>query len=299
MKIPRFTQKRKDVWFALLLIIPTALVLLRVFIVPIYQSAVWSFYHYNLMDGSTTRFIGLQNYVAALKSAAFWLATKRTFYFALVTVIAELVLGFFIALLINQKFRGRTFFRAIIIIPWAMLTLVNGLLWDWIYQPGFGALTVVLHALHILPKSADPVWLATSNHIMNFVAVADIWKMTPFMTLILLAGLQAIPEELYEAAAIDGAGFWRKLSHVTIPQLMPSIMVAIVLRIMGAFRVYDILTVFTGDPNTSLSYLTFNNAFRYFYFGKASALAWLSTLFILALIVVYIRILKKNMEANG
>jgi ABC-type sugar transport system permease subunit len=298
VRSPRMAQKKKDMWFALLLIVPTALVLVRVFIVPIYQSAVWSLYHYDLLDGSTTRFVGLQNYVDALKSAAFWLATKRTFYFAVLTVVVELLLGFFIALLINQKFRGRTFFRAIIIIPWAMLTLVNGLLWDWIYQPGFGALTVVLHALHILPKTDNPVWLATSSHIMNFVAVADIWKMTPFMSLILLAGLQAIPEELYEAAAMDGAGFWTKLWHVTIPQLMPSIMVAVVLRIMGAFRVYDILTVFTGDPNTSLSYLTFNNAFRYFYFGKASALAWLSTLFILVLITLYIRMLKRNMEAN-
>jgi ABC-type sugar transport system permease subunit len=290
------TQRHKDIGFALLLILPTALILLRIFIYPIYQSAVWSLYHYNLMDGSITRFIGLQNFTELLRSAEFWLATRRTVYFTILTVAFELVLGFFSALLLNQHFRGRTFFRAIIIIPWAMLTLVNGLLWDWIFQPGFGALTVVLHALHILGPNQNPVWLANSATIMNFASVADIWKMTPFMTLILLAGLQAVPEELYEAAAIDGAGFWRKLLHVTIPQLMPSILVAIVLRVMGAFRVYDILTVFTGDPQTSITYLTFDYAFRYFYLGKASAMAWISTIFILALIVVYIRVLKKNMD---
>jgi ABC-type sugar transport system permease subunit len=290
------TQRQKDIGFALLLILPTALILLRIFIYPIYQSAVWSLYHYNLMDGSITRFIGLQNFTELLRSAEFWLATRRTVYFTILTVAFELVLGFFSALLLNQHFRGRTFFRAIIIIPWAMLTLVNGLLWDWIFQPGFGALTVILHALHILGPNQNPVWLANSATIMNFASVADIWKMTPFMTLILLAGLQAVPEELYEAAAIDGAGFWRKLLHVTIPQLMPSILVAIVLRVMGAFRVYDILTVFTGDPQTSITYLTFDYAFRYFYLGKASAMAWISTIFILALIVVYIRVLKKNMD---
>jgi ABC-type sugar transport system permease subunit len=290
-------KNRKDMWFAFLLILPAALVLLRVFIYPIYQSAIWSFFHYNLMDGSTARFIGLKNYIDTLASAEFWLATKRTVYFTVLTVTLELVLGFFSALLLNQHFRGRTFFRAIIIIPWAMLTLVNGLMWDWIYQPGFGALTVVLHALHLLPANQNPVWLASSSTIMNFASIADIWKMTPFISLILLAGLQAIPEEMYEAAAIDGAGFWKKLIHVTIPQLMPSIIVAIVLRIMGAFRVYDILTVFTGDPQTSISYLTFNYAFRYFYLGKASAMAWISTIFILFMIIIYIRVLKRNMDA--
>ncbi|MCL6625258.1 carbohydrate ABC transporter permease [Alicyclobacillus shizuokensis] len=296
MKKFYITQRHKDVGFALLLILPTVLVLLRIFVYPIYQSAVWSFFHYNLMDGSPVQFIGWQNYKDVLTSVAFWLATQRTVYFTVLTVLFELVLGFFSALLLNQHFRGRTFFRAIIIIPWALLTLVNGLLWDWIYQPGFGLFTVLLHGLHILSPQQNPVWLANSSSIMNFVSVADIWKMTPFMTLILLAGMQAIPEELYEAVAIDGAGFWNKLIHVTIPQLMPSILVAIVLRIMGAFRVYDILTVFTGDPQTSITYLTFNYAFRYFYLGKASAMAWISTIFILILIVIYIRVLKKNLD---
>jgi ABC-type sugar transport system permease subunit len=97
---------------------------------------------------------------------------------------------------------------------------------------------------------------------------------------------------------MDGAGFWKKIRYVTIPQLMPSILIAFVLRIMGAFRVYDILTVFTGDPSTSVSYLTFNYAFRYFYLGKASAMAWISTAFILVLIVLYIRLLKRDAEAR-
>lgn len=290
--------KWRDVGFAALLILPTALILARIYIYPIYQSAIWSFYHYDLLDGTTTRFIGLANYLHILVSSSFWVSVNRTVYFTVLTVVVELVLGFFSALLLNQRYRGRTFFRASIIVPWAMLTLVNGLLWDWIYQPGYGALSVVLHGLHVLSPSQNPVWLANSNTIMNFVSIADIWKMTPFMTLILLAGLQTIPDELYEAATVDGAGFWRKLWHVTFPQLAPSILVAVVLRVMGAFRVYDILTVFTGDPTTSVTYLTYTNAFRYFYLGKASAMAWLSTLFILVMIIIYIMLLRRNMNES-
>jgi ABC-type sugar transport system permease subunit len=278
-RFKRWRSKRwRDTVFAILMIAPAAIVLFRIYAYPIYQSAIWSFYHYNLMDGSPVRFIGLQNYQDILHSLSFWTATYRTVYFTIITVLAELVVGFFSALLIHQRFRGRSFFRAIIIIPWALLTMVNGLLWEWIYQPNYGALTVVLHHLGLLAPSQNPSWLANSDSIMNFVAIADFWKMTPFMTMILLAGLQSIPDELYEAATVDGAGFWMKLRHVTIPQLMPSILIAIVLRVMGAFRVYDILTVFTGDPTTSLTYLTFNNAFRYF--------------------VVYIRMLKRTSEQS-
>lgn len=175
-----------------------------------------------------------------------------------------------------------------------MLTLVNGLLWKWIYQPGYGALNVALHKLHLLAADQNPLWLAGGQDIINSVIVADVWKMTPYMTLLLLAGLQTIPSNLYEAAVIDGAGFWKKLFFITIPQLKSMIIIALVLRFIAAFRVYDILTVFTGDPTTSISYLTFNNAFRYFYLGKASAMAWISTLFILILIIFYVRMLKKN-----
>lgn len=290
-------RQRRDFWLAVLLILPTVYILCRVFIFPIYQSAVWSFLHYDFMDGTPTHYIGLENFRHILASNDFWVSMRHTAYFTVVSVVAELVFGFFSALLLNQMFPARAFFRAIIIIPWAMLTLVNGLLWDWIYQPAYGALSVVLHGTHLLGATQNPAWLASSQGIMNFVAIADVWKLTPFMTLILLAGLQSISNELYEAAMMDGAGFWKKLWHITLPQMMPSILVAVVLRIMGAFRVYDILTVFTGDPTTSVTYLTFNNAFRYFYLGKASAMAWVSTVFILALIIVYIRLLKKNMDA--
>ncbi|WAH36057.1 carbohydrate ABC transporter permease [Alicyclobacillus dauci] len=289
-------RQKGDMWFAILLLVPTILVLVRIFIWPIYQSLVWSFYHYNLLDGSAARFIGLKNYVYTLTDPQFWMSTWRAIYFTVFTCSIELVLGLFSALLLNQVFRGRTIFRAMIIIPWASLTLVNGLLWNWILQPQNGALQVVMHALHLLPQHANPNWLASTDGSVIWAGVADIWKMTPFMTLLLLAGLQSISGELYEASMMDGAGFWRKVWSITIPQLTPAIIVALVLRIMGTFRVYDILTVFTGDPSSSVTYLTMNYGFRYFYMGKASAMAWTSTLFILALIIVYIRMMKKNMD---
>jgi ABC-type sugar transport system permease subunit len=217
-----------------------------------------------------------------------------TGYFTVISTFLELLFGFFSALLLNKIFRGQRFFRVIILLPWAMLTLVNGLLWKWIYQPGYGAMNVVLEKLHILAPGENLLWLSHSQGIINSVIVADVWKMTPYMTLLLLAGMQTIQPTLYESAMMDGAGFWKKIWYITLPQLKPMLIIAVVIRVIGAFRVYDILTVFTGDPTTSVSYLTFNYAFRYFYLGKASAMAWISTLFILVVIVFYIRALKKN-----
>ncbi|WP_274650993.1 carbohydrate ABC transporter permease [Paenibacillus humicola] len=287
---------RKDFIFAIVLLLPTLYILMKTFVLPILQSLLWSFYKYNLMDNSAVEFVGLRNYTQIFQLGDFWTSMGNTAYFTVFTVAAELIFGFFSALLLNQTFRGQLFFRGMIIIPWAMLTLVNGLMWNWIYQPGYGAFTVMLHDLHLLGANDNPVWMSSSFKIMTFASIADIWKMTPYMTLLLLAGLQAVPNSLYEAAVIDGAGFWKKIRYITIPQLMPAIVVAVVLRIIGAFRVYDILTVFSTDPKTSVSYLTFNYAFRYFYLGRASAMAWISTLFILAMIIVYIRMLKKNAE---
>ncbi|MGG4034945.1 sugar ABC transporter permease [Paenibacillus cisolokensis] len=289
---------RKDLLLAAVLLLPAIYILARTFLYPIFQAWVWSFYKYNLMDGSAIEFVGLRNYNQIFQQSDFWEAMGNTVYFTVFTVGAELVLGFFSALLLNQTFRGRTLFRGMIIIPWAMLTLVNGLLWNWIYQPGYGAMTIILQDFGLLSKDANPVWLASSFQIVTFAAIADIWKMTPYMTLLLLAGLQSVPSSLYEASVIDGAGFWKKLWHITLPQLMPAMMVAVVLRFLGAFRVYDILTVFTNNPTTSVTFLTNNYAFRYFYLGRASAMAWISTLVILILIVIYFRLIKKNAESH-
>ncbi|TCP30970.1 carbohydrate ABC transporter membrane protein 1 (CUT1 family) [Scopulibacillus darangshiensis] len=289
-------RQRKDYILALFFLLPTFYVLFKTYIFPIYQSFIWSFFKYNLMENTDTSFVGIRNYSDILQSTEFWVSMKRTIYFTGVSVFLELIFGFFCALLLNEIFKGRIIFRVIIIIPWALLTLVNGLLWKYIYQPGYGAFTQLLRFLHIIDPNSNPVWLSNSDNIINFVILSDVWKCTPFITLILLAGMQSISGNLYEAAMIDGAGFWAKIRLITIPQLLPSIIIAIVLRTMGAFKVYDILTVFTGDPTTSVSYLTFNNAFRYFYLGNASAMAWISTLFMLLLIIIYIRILKRNTE---
>jgi ABC-type sugar transport system permease subunit len=287
-------RERKDFLVAIVFLAPSIYILLRIFVLPIIQSIVWSFYKYNLMDGSPIQYVGMKNFKDISVLHDFWVSMANTSYFTVVTVGFELLFGFFCALLLNQSFKGRNFFRGIIIIPWAMLTLVSGLMWNWIYQPGYGALNTILHKLHVLGADTNPVWLSSSAKIITFTAIADIWKMTPFMTLLLLAGMQSIASSLYEAAAIDGASFWRKIWHITLPQIMPSLLIALMLRVIGAFRVYDILTVFTGDPNTSVTYLTFNFAFRYFYLGRASAMAWISTLFILIFIVIYMILLKKQ-----
>lgn len=291
---PFWNIRRKDMLLAIVFLLPSFYILFKTFIFPIFQSFIWSFYKYNLMDGTGVSFNGFANYIEVLQSKDFWISMERTTLFTGGSVVLELFCGFFCALLLNEIFKGRIVFRLMIIIPWALLTLVNGLLWKYIYEPGFGLLTHILQFFHFIGPDSAPLWLANSDKIIYSVIFADAWKCTPFIAIILLAGLQSIPHEMYEAAMIDGAGFWNKLFYVTIPSLIPSILIAVVLRVMGAFRVYDILTVYTGDPTASISYLTFNNGFRYFHLGTASAMAWLSTIFMLILISIYVLILRKN-----
>jgi ABC-type sugar transport system permease subunit len=225
-------------------------------------------------------FVGLENYVEVLREPRFWGAMAHTAWFAAASVSLELVLGCVLALAMNRAFRGRALVRASILIPWAIPTVVAALVWRFMFEGLEGWLTDDLGA-----------WLP--------VILADTWKETPFVALLLLAGLQGIDPALYEAARIDGASPWRQFRYVTLPLLAPAILVALIFRTMNAFRVFDLIYVLTGGgPGTAtepIALYTFNSLMHNLRFGYGSALSVLVFLVTFALALGYIRLLGRGL----
>jgi multiple sugar transport system permease protein len=285
----------------LALLAPMVLVLLIVVAYPLLDSFWLSLHRANLANPEQGQpFIGLGNYIRAFQQPAFWYAIERTLYFTIISVGLELGLGLVFAVLLNEHFVGNLPARLAMIVPWALLTVSNGVLWAWFINPSYGVFNATLVGLGVLdaPKS----WLSDTFWTMNMVILADVWKTVPNMTLLLLAGLQPIPPELYEAAEIDGASRWQRFTGITLPLLRPIILVAVALRTIGAFKVFDIIYVLTGnggpaDSTKVISFYNYDQAFHYLFFGYGAAISWLITAFMLVLIVIYTRLLRS--DVNG
>ena len=289
-----------DRTLGLLMLAPMTLVLVVLVGYPLVSSLILSLYRVNLANPDQgTPFVGLGNYLFAFQQPDFWYAVERTVYFTLVSVALELILGVVFAVLLNERFHGQLPSRLAMIAPWALLTVANGVLWAWILNPTYGIANTILLQLGVLqaPKS----WLSDTFWTMQVIILADVWKTVPNMTLLLLAGLQPIPDDLYEAADADGATRWQKLTHITLPLLRPVILVSVALRTIGAFRVFDIIYVLTGnggpaDSTKVISFYDYDQAFRYLFFGYGAAISWLITAFMILLIIVYMRLLRSEVE---
>jgi multiple sugar transport system permease protein len=282
----------------LFLLAPMTMVLLLVVAYPLLDSLMLSLYRVNLANPEQGQpFVGVGNYLYAFKQPAFWYAIERTVYFTVVSVALELGLGLLFAILLNESFRGQLPARLAMIAPWALLTVSNGVLWAWILNPTYGIANMLLVEAGIL--AAPKAWLSDTFWTMHVVILADVWKNVPIMTLLLLAGLQPIAYDLYEAASVDGATRWQQFTRLTLPLLRPVILVSVALRTIGAFRVFDIIFVLTGnggpaDSTKVISFYVYDQAFRYLYVGYGSAVSWLTTAFVLVLIVIYIRLLSRE-----
>jgi multiple sugar transport system permease protein len=280
----------------LALLAPMAVVLLLVIGYPLVDSLWLSLHRANLANPEQGQpFIGLDNYIRAFGQPDFWYAIQRTLYFTILSVGLELGLGLLFAILLNERFRGNLAARITMILPWALLTVANGVLWAWILNPTYGVFNSMLVNLGILqaPKS----WLSDTFWTMNMIILADAWKTVPNMTLLLLAGLQPISDDLYESADVDGATRWQKFRYITLPLLRPVILVAAALRTIGAFRVFDIIYVLTGnggpaDSTKVISFYNYDQAFHYLFFGYGAAISWIITAFMLVMIVIYTRLLR-------
>jgi multiple sugar transport system permease protein len=262
--------------------------------------AIWlSLHQYSVIHPGLSRWVGLDNYTSALGSSEFWSATKTTFLFTGISVSIELVLGIGMALLMHEAFRGRSILRAVVLVPWAVLTVGTAIMWRSIFEPDLGFANQVLQALHL--PGAHTVWLGQDGYAMAVLIVADVWKTAPFMALLILAGLQVIPDEVYDAAKVDGATAWQRFARVTLPLLRPAILVALIFRTLDALRIFDLPFVLTQGANgtTSLSLYAYQQLTQNRLIGPGSALAVLTFAIVMAVSFLYIRFVGGNIRALG
>ena len=283
--------------FAFILILPALLIVLGLYVYPLTYSFVISFFRSDIRKPGVI-FLGLQNYIEIFKTPELLLSFWKTIYFTIVSLAIEMVAGIAIALAFNRNFVGRPVARSLILIPWAIPPVVNGILWNWLVHPKIGVVNYILVELGILerykPWLADPAWA------LNIIIFADAWKWTPLVVLLILAGLQSIPDDLYEAATIDGCTRSQTFFRVTLPLLRWPILVTLLLRTVEAIRVFDIIFIMTrGGPASSTKLTTFyvwEVAFKYHRLGFGSALAYLITLLIIIFAVLYYRTVSTRVE---
>lgn len=292
------TLAQQDALIGFALILPSFLIILGISLQPILTTLYLSLFEVPRGINLQNTFVGLGNYISLLGEPIFWATIGRTFYFTVVSVGIELVLGLAIAQLIHAHPPGWKFLRTSLIIPWAVPTIVNGTMWRWIYNADYGALNGLLLQLGLIDKYIP--WLTKPDVAMNLVILADIWHSVPFIALILQAALATLPADLEEAASVDGATALQYFWFIRLPLLRPAILVALVIRTVEAFRAFDIIYVITnGGPangTVTISFLTYLETFSFGHAGRGSALSFLISLFTLTLAFIYIRMLYRPEE---
>jgi multiple sugar transport system permease protein len=280
---------------AWLLIIPALLVLALVFVYPIARAFGLSLFAQNLGTQLQPVFTGLANYGRAIGDGRFWQSIFNTSVFTIFSVTLELVLGMIVALVLNQSFRGRGIIRTIAIIPWALPTAVMGLAWAWIFNDQYGVVNDIFLRLGLIDRGIN--WLGDPTLAMIALIIADVWKTTPFIAIILLAGLQTIPADLYEAHSIDGAKPWQSFWQITLPLIAPQILIASLFRFAQAFGIFDLVQVMTsGGPagaTETISIYIYTTVMRYLDFGYGAALVVITFLILILAIAISSLLLKQ------
>jgi ABC-type sugar transport system permease subunit len=288
---------RSPALLAYALLLPAALVVFGVVLYPAGRALVISFYDVNSPFPGAYPYKGLSNYAEVLADPRVLTAAEHTLYFTVASTAAELVFGIGLALLLAAPLRLRWLFRSIVILPWALPTIVNGAMWRLILNSEYGVLNAALTQLHL--QDGYRSWLGSDPFLaLNMVVVADVWKNTSLVAFFLLAGLTTIPRDLYEAARVDGAGPVRSFLRITLPLLVPTIAIVLVLRTIEAFKVFDIVYVMTGGGPASgtqtITFFTYLQAFSAQRFSVGASLAYLTVLAILVLAMIYLRLLRQN-----
>ena len=290
--------KREEERYGFALIAPSMVIVFGVITIPIITTLVYSFVNIDPLSSHNGEFAGLGFYIKSLSSSAFWEDLARTLYFTVASTAIETVFGLMIALLLNQRFPGVRFLRSIIIIPWAIPTVVNGSLWKLMLNGEYGVINALLVRMHLIDSYQS--WLGNPSTAMLCIVIADAWKMTPLAVIFFLAALQGIDKTRYEAAMVDGAGAFRRFAAITLPALKPTILVIIVMRTVEKFKAFDIFYLMTrGGPANStktLMYDTYLQAFTNLNYSEASTLAYLIVLVVVAMTLVYIRMMKQGDE---
>jgi multiple sugar transport system permease protein len=286
---------------AVILLAPAGLIVFGVLIFPMVSSLWLTLTDLELTKPGSGTFIWFQNYWNALRNPQFWAAFGRTAYFALITVVVETILGLAIASLLNQQFIGRGFVRGLIILPWALPYVVNGMMWKWIFDANYGAMNALLVQTRMLDSYR--IWLGEPLTAMHLVIFANIWKETPVAVILILAALQSIPKELYEAVRVDGANRWQSFLHITLPMLRPVLAATIVIKTVWALKEFDLIYIITkggpADATNLLTYYIYQNTFKFLKFGYGATLAYLLTLAAGCLAIFYLKSLKSGLEVEA
>jgi multiple sugar transport system permease protein len=280
---------------AALMVSPSLLLIAVVAAYPI-GYAIWlSLHEYSVRVAGLSRWAGLRNYQTALSDAEFWAAVKTTFIFTGASVFFETLLGLAMAMAMHAAFKGQGLLRTVVLVPWAVLTVVTAIMWQTIFEPSLGFVNSLLGAVG-LPN--DTVWLGESPQALIVMIIADVWKTAPFMALLLLAGLQVIPNEIYEAARVDGASAWQRFQKITLPLLKPALLVALIFRTLDALRIFDLPFVLTKGAHgtTTLSLISYETFQTNRILGLGSALAILTFIIVMIVSFIYIRFVGGNLR---
>ena len=298
--------------FASLLILPAVVVICFVVVFPLAYSLWMSFADVNLLRAAGPalelfgiriplfRYVGLQNYVRLLADPLYWDSFWRTAYFVAAFVVETLVAGLGMALVLHERFLGRPMMRSLLLIPWSLSRVVVGLLWIGLLDVEFGALNGLLYKAGLIDGYVS--FLKSGFSALNVLVSVYMWNQAPFATLLLLAGMQSIPLELYMAAEVDGAGYWQRLRHVTLPALRGILFLVLVVSTVNGFLMLDLIYILTmggpGNETTTISWLGFQTAFQFFKFGPGTAILYTLTALCLVLTVVYHKLVFRRLETD-
>lgn len=292
------SRERRAGW---ILLIPALLLLALVYAYPIGRSLWLSLFDQNLGTELQQVFTGLDNYGRMAGDGRFWQSLWNTAVFTVCSVVIELIIGMGIALVLNQSFRGRGVVRTIAILPWALPTALIATTWAWIFNDQAGVVNDLLLRLGLIETGIN--WLGNPVPAMLSVIIADVWKTTPFISILLLAGLQSIPGDLYEAHSIDGASAWQSFRQITLPLLMPQILVAGLFRFAQAFGIFDLIQVMTsggpGGATETVSIYIYATVMRYLDFGYGAALVIVTFLILVLAVALSALLLSKLRTATG
>jgi multiple sugar transport system permease protein len=274
------------------LTLPTLIIVFVVIGIPLVYSLALSLHRINMLTQQWV-FVGLQNYLEILPNPDFLEAMGRTLYFAVVTVGGGLALGMAMALVLNRRFWGRGILRSLVLVPWAMSPVAVGILWAWMLNGNYGTFNGILFDLGLIDQPI--AWLADGWAALNLVALVHIWNQAPLASLLILAGLQSMPENLHRAARIDGAGPWARFTRITLPWLRPMLLLVLILTTINSIMAFDLFWTITkggpGSATTVFSWMGYAYAFQFFRFGEGAAILYVLTILCLVLAFVYLKLL--------
>lgn len=295
-----YQQRRRRI--AWILVAPALILLALAAGWPLARTFFFSFTNAMLDNPSDYQMVGLANYYlnhdgqssGVLVDPLWWQAVGNTLWFTLVSVSLELLLGMLLALLMNEKFRGQGLVRTAILVPWAIPTIVSAKMWGWMFHDQYGVVNDLL--AKIFSYQAHLAWIAEPSLSMWAVVIADVWKTTPFMALMLLAALQLIPGDLYEAARVDGASAWQRFKRITLPLILPAMIVALIFRVMDAMRIFDLIFVLTSNSEATMSISGYarEQIISYQDMGVGSAASVLVFMMVAGIAACFIRVSKLN-----